>query len=213
MTDTVIVLDFETTGLSPDQGVRPTEVAAVVVHDGKIVASYQSLMNARVYVPQYITELTGITNAMVREAPPVDHVMHELHRFVGNVPVVAHNASFDRKFLDAEWQRLRLAPSSMVLCSLRVARRLYPQAPNHKLGTLVDHLGLPKTGAYHRALADAEMTAHLWLRMVADIQARFWYQQVPLELKHRLQSVAKTKTATYLDAYRDRHDLKGATLL
>jgi DNA polymerase III subunit epsilon len=207
MTATIIVLDFETTGLSPDQGARPTEVAAVAVQGGRIIARYQSLMNAGVYVPHYITALTGITNAMVRAAPPVKQVMRELHQFVGDHPVVAHNASFDRKFLEAEWQRLRLATHSTVLCSLRLARRLYPQAPNHQLGTLVAHLGLPQTGRAHRALADAEMTAHLWLRMRADIASQFGYRHVPLDLLQRLQSVAKTETAAYLRAYRDRHGL------
>ena len=81
--DTLIVLDFETTGISPDLGARPTEVAAVRVENGQIVDRYQSLMNAGVYIPAFITELTGITNAMVREAPDIDRVMRELHAFVG----------------------------------------------------------------------------------------------------------------------------------
>lgn len=144
MSDTVIVLDFETTGMSPHLGARPTEVATVRVVNGQIVNRYQSLMYAGDYVPSFITELTGITNAMVREAPGVDRVMRGLHAFIGGHPAVAHNASFDRKFLEAEWQRLRLTQASTMLCSLLVSRRLYPEAASHKLGVFVDYLNPPR---------------------------------------------------------------------
>ena len=102
------VIDFETTGLSPAHGARPTEVAAVLVRDGKIHDRYQSLMNAGVYVPYMIEELTGISNAMVRAAPTVATVMNEVAEFVGHHPLVAHNAAFDKKFWDAECQRIKI---------------------------------------------------------------------------------------------------------
>lgn len=199
----IIVLDFETTGMSPNVGARPTEVAAVRIENGKIVDRYQSLMNAGVYVPAFITELTGITNAMVRNAPPIDQVMRELHAFVDGQPLVAHNVSFDRKFLEAEWQRLRLPMTSPLLCSLLVSRRLYPHLASHKLGALVEHLKLPRTGRYHRALADTEMTAHLWLRMVADLADQLDCSTVPLALMQQLQSVAKPRVGEFLRTYRD----------
>lgn len=212
MTDTLIVLDFETTGMSPHLGARPTEVAAVRVENGQIVDRYQSLMYAGVYVPAFITELTGITNAMVREAPGVDRVMRDLHAFIGRHPVVAHNASFDRKFLEAEWRRLRLTQASTMLCSLLVSRRLYPEAVSHKLGALVAYLDLPQTGRYHRALADAEMTAHLWVKMRRDITERFGYHSVPLALMEQLQAISKDRAAAWLEAYRDQHGLSARTL-
>lgn len=200
----IIVLDFETTGMSPNVGARPTEVAAVRIENGKIVDRYQSLMNAGVHVPAFITELTGITNAMVRNAPPIDQVMRELNVFVDGQPLVAHNVSFDRKFLEAEWQRLRLPMTSPLLCSLLVSRRLYPHLASHKLGALVEHLNLPCTGRYHRALADTEMTAHLWLRMMADLADRLDCATVPLALMQQLQSVAKPRVHEFLRTYRDR---------
>lgn len=207
MSDTVIVLDFETTGMSPNLGARPTEVAEVRVENGQIVDRYQSLMYAGVYVPSFITELTGITNAMVREAPSVDRVMRSLHAFIGGHPVVAHNASFDRKFLEAEWHRLRLTQASTMLCSLLVSRRLYPEVGSHKLGALVAYLNLPQTGRYHRALADAEMTAHLWVKMRQDIAERFRYRTVPLTVMERLQSITKHQASAFLMSYRDQHGL------
>src|SRR5690606_16955300 len=92
--ETLAVLDFETTGLSPQQGARPTEIAVVLLRDGQIVDRYQSLMNAGVRIPWDIQQLTGITNDMVRGAPRVEQVMAEAAEFVGDHPIVAHNASF-----------------------------------------------------------------------------------------------------------------------
>ena len=126
---------------------------------------------------------------------------------LGVMLVVAHNASFDRKFLEAEWQPLRLPMTSTLLCSLLVSRRVYPEAASHKLGALVEHLDLPRAGRYHRALADAEMTAHLWLRMTADIAERLGSRTVPLALMEQLQSIARHRAADYLETCRDRHGL------
>lgn len=200
----VAVIDFETTGLSPDWGDRATEVAAVLVKDGTIVGRYESLMNAGVRVPPFIEALTGITNAMVRSAPPVAEVMRELAEFVGDSPLVAHNASFDRKFLDAEWARINYQRRGEFACSLLLARRLYPAAPSHKLGTLISHLKLPSAARHHRAMADAEMAAHLWLRIVQDVERDSGIAAVPHDLLRRLQKVPKAKITSWLAGERHR---------
>lgn len=197
--DAVAVIDFETTGMSPDQGDRATEVAVVIVADGRIVDQYQSLMNTGAYISPFIEELTGITNAMIRKAPPADGVMRELAAFVGDIPLVAHNASFDSRFLDAEWSRIGHRRQQPFACSMLLARRIYPQAPDHKLGTLVRHLGLPDTARHHRALADAGMTAHLWLRMVSDLKDRRGLRGVTHELLCALQKVPKAKIASHIE--------------
>ena len=98
----IVMLDFETTGLSPDAGDRITEVAALRIADGRIVERFVSLVNCGVWVPPFITELTGITQAMVDAAPPVDEVVPALIDFIGDDVLAAHNASFDDKFLRAE---------------------------------------------------------------------------------------------------------------
>ncbi|MCX7194133.1 MAG: 3'-5' exonuclease [Proteobacteria bacterium] len=193
--DTVAVIDFETTGISPEMGDRATEVAVVIVTDGKIVDHYQSLMNTGAYIPAFIEALTGISNAMVREAPPAAQVMNELAEFVGDIPLVAHNASFDSRFLDAEWLRIGKRRQQTFACSMLLARRIYPNSPNHKLGTLVSHLGLPQAIRAHRALADAEMTAHLWVRMVSDIMNKHGINTAPHEFLCTLQKVPKAKIA------------------
>jgi DNA polymerase-3 subunit epsilon len=199
---TVAIIDFETTGLSPDMGDRATEVAVVIVADGKIVDNYQSLMNTGVRIPAFIETLTGISNAMIRNAPPAAQVMNELAEFVGDVPLVAHNASFDCKFLDAEWSRIGRQRQQQFACSMLLARRIYPAEANHKLGMLVSHLGLPSAARHHRALADAEMTAHLWLRMVADIKPQYGLKAVSHELLRALQKVPKAKIASHLEKAR-----------
>ena len=160
---TYAVIDFETTGLSPGCGARPTEIAVVLVSNDQILDRYQSLMNPEMHIPSDIQALTGITNAMVRNAPSVSDVMKQASLFVTNHPIVAHNAAFDQKFWDAELQRINLHHPRKFTCSLLLSRRIFPDVPNHKLGTLVQTLRLPNTGRSHRALADAESTAYLLL--------------------------------------------------
>ncbi len=171
--DVMAVVDFETTGLSPGEGARAIEIAAVLVSGDRVVDSYSSLMNPGVSVPPEITQLTGITTKMVRSAPPAAAVMKDVTRFVGDAALVAHNASFDRRFLEAEHRRIGVSRRLDFVCTMLLSRRIFDGAPNHKLGTLVRHLGLPADGALHRALSDATVTAELLFRIQAEISARY----------------------------------------
>jgi DNA polymerase-3 subunit epsilon len=195
MREAFIVLDFETTGLEPDEGARATEVAAVLVKNGHVEDRFHSLMNAGMSVPPFIQALTGISDEMVAAAPPSNVVMRRLANFIGNTPLVAHNASFDRKFLDAELSRIGLAASQPMICSMRIARRIYQNAPNHKLKTLVEYADIEVSGVFHRALADAEMTAKLMLWMAWDIRQKYGLQDASFELMKKLQSMAKHEVA------------------
>ncbi|MES2719837.1 MAG: 3'-5' exonuclease [Pseudomonadota bacterium] len=187
------VLDFETNGLMPDQGGRALEVAAVLLQDGRIVGSWQSLMNPGVRVPGFITSLTGITPAMIRTAPSPELVMAEVAEFVGDAIIVAHNASFDRKFWQHELSRIGLAHQHEFLCTVLIARRLYPWASNHKLATLVDLHNIPVDGRHHRALADASMTAHLFLRMQADLAELYQGAEAAPGFLNTYQKTVKTQ--------------------
>jgi len=166
----VVVLDFETTGLSPNLGDRAIEIGAVKLVDGEIVDSFQQLMNPGFRVSSFIESYTGITNNMLRTAPSCDEVMAAFSEFIADENLIAHNASFDKRFLDAELERINCSYSGEFACSLLVARRLIPDAPSHKLGELVRYKNIENNGVFHRALADAQMTAHLWLRMVEDLE-------------------------------------------
>ena len=198
----IAVIDFETTGMSPGHICRATEIAAVIVEDGRIVARYQNLMNSGAYVPPFIESLTGISNAMLRKAPPAAEVMAEVAEFVGRTPLVAHNASFDQKFWDAELGLIQRQRVQDFACSMLLARRLLPQAPNHKLGTLNSWAQLPHTGQAHRAMADAEMAANLMLFMAAQLRERHAIRDISHALLCRLQKVPAAKIAEALSKAR-----------
>jgi DNA polymerase III subunit epsilon len=187
LTDELIVIDFETTGLSPEQGDRITEVAAVRVSGNGIVDRYESLANCGVKVPTYITALTGINQRMVDKAPPVTQVMQELLGFVGDAPIVAHNASFDQRFFVTECSRAALSyQQDDFICSIRAARRVFPHFESYALGSLARQLGISFGGAAHRAAADAEVTANVVMRLAHELQSKHAHLSINALLLCRL---------------------------
>jgi len=200
--DTVIVLDFETTGLSPNNGDRAIEIGAVRIEKGKVRERFQSLMNPGKRVAPFIENYTGITNTMLKTAPLCKTVMAEFADFIEDFDMVAHNASFDSRFLVAELRRIKRTTDGGFACSMLTSRRIYPDAPNHKLGTLVAFHQLPTDGTFHRALADAEMTAHLWLKMLTDIEDSYRLKQIPFSLMQDIAKISKTKIANFLENWR-----------
>jgi len=190
--DTVVVLDFETTGMSPQQGDRTIEVGAVRLEAGQVTGRFQSLMNPGIRINSFIENFTGISNDMVRDAPCCESVMNEFAEFIGQHDLVAHNASFDRRFLDAEFGRIGHGYSGGFACSMLAARRVYPDAPNHKLGTLVEYRDIPTDGTFHRALADAEMTVGLWLGMLEELRERYALEQIAFPVMQALTRVPRT---------------------
>jgi len=204
LAETVAVIDFETTGLSPSTGGRATEVAAVLVRDGQIVGHYASLMHSDSWVPPFIEQLTGISNAMLATAPPAERVMREVAGFVGDCPLVAHNAAFDRAFWQAEMARAGCEPAQPFACTLLLARRLYPESPNHRLGTLAALHCLPSAGRAHRALADAQVTASLWVRMQHDVTQRFAVPAASHGLLMQLQRSPRGGLAACIASHRAR---------
>ena len=194
----VVVLDFETTGLSPDYGDRTIEVGAVLIRNNRIVDRFQSLMNPAMRISGFIENYTGITNQMLASAPSIAEVMQRFAVFMAQHHLVAHNAGFDRRFLDAELRRLNQPRSQEFACSMLLSRRIYPEAPSHSLETLVRYKKLKTDGVHHRALADAEMTGHLWIGMVADLKSAYNLRNVPFELMQRLAKVSKAAAPAYL---------------
>lgn len=195
---TVVVLDFETTGLSPDRGDRAIEIGAVLIRDNAVVDRFQSLMNPGIRVSSFIEEYTGITNRMLAEAPPIEEVMDKFANFMGNHHLVAHNAGFDRRFLDAELKRVSRERINEFACSLLLARRIYPDAPRHNLETLVRYKNIPTDGVHHRALADAEMTGYLWVSMINDLKSVHSLSEVPFALLQQLAKVSKSAVPAFL---------------
>lgn len=196
--DSVIVLDFETTGLSPDIGDRGIEIGAVRIENGEITERFQELMNPGFRISSYIEDYTGIKNSMLANAAPCSEVMRRFAVFLGESNIVAHNASFDQRFLEAEFSRLAHPYKGTFTCSLLAARRIYPLAPNHKLGTLVDYINLPSSGGFHRALYDSEMTAKVWLHMLKTLHQKYSLDSVPLSYIQKLNKTPKKSVPAFL---------------
>jgi len=199
--DSLIILDFETTGLSPDNGDRAIEIGAIKLENGEVTDQFQALMNPGRRISGFIEEYTGITNAMLANAAPCKEVMENFAEFITGSNLVAHNASFDKRFLDGELERISLDYEGEFLCSLLLSRRLNQDAPNHKLATLVNYKNIRGNGSYHRALYDSEMTAQLWLSMLDDIKQRTNLEKVPFALVQKLMQTPKANVARLLANY------------
>jgi DNA polymerase III subunit epsilon len=198
----IVMLDFETTGLSPEAGDRITEVAALRIHEGRVVERFVSLVNCGVRIPPFIVEYTGITQAMVDAAPPVDEVVPALVDFIGADALAAHNASFDDKFLRAEAARLGGACGHTALvCSLKLSRRVFPGLASYKLGQLSRALGIEFKSRAHRAEADAEVTAELLLHIGRHLGREYGLDSVDPALLESINRVAAAKVPRYLGAY------------
>lgn len=195
----IVVIDFETSGMSPEQGGRVTEVAALRVVGGEVVDRYVSLINCGVRIPYFITELTGISQAMVDRAPAVSEVMPELVDFIGNDTLVAHNASFDEKFLKAESDRQGLWPEyDGLVCSVKLARRIFPGMASYSLGRLAAALGIRFQGAAHRAEADAEVTAALMLHVAEELRRRYAVAAIDPQLLIAVNQLSAAKVPAFL---------------
>lgn len=198
LADSVVVLDFETTGLSPHYGDRAIEIGAVLLEHGEVVDRFQKLMNPGFRISRLIERYTGISNGMLKGQPCCEEVMADFSEFIAGRNIVAHNASFDRRFLDFELKRAKRAYEGACCCSLLVSRRIYQDSPNHRLQTLVAHAGIPETGTFHRALADAEMTAQLWMSMIGRIRRQYGIPAITFEQLRELSTIDKLYTHRYL---------------
>ena len=158
-----VAFDVETTGFSSDVD-RIIEVGALKVLNGQPVDSFTSFVNPDMHIPANVSRLTGITDADVANAPQFAQLAPELMAFIGELPVVAHNASFDSRFLKAELNFAGLSYAFKVVDTLPMARKAFPQLENHKLRTLIDSLGLADHQQQHRALNDARIGHELFKR-------------------------------------------------
>ena len=200
--DQLVVFDFETTGLSPDMGDRSIEIGAVLIENGKITDRFQQLMNPGIRIPLFIENLTGITNAMVKESRANAEVMNDFYDFIAGRNLVAHNASFDERFLRAEFRRIKKHFSTGIACSLLAARRIFQAAPNHQLATLAQYKNLPSDGIYHRALADAEVTAYLWLSLLDELREQHELDNLSFGFMHSLTKTPKHQLGKFYQQHK-----------
>ena len=199
----VVVLDFETTGLAAARTDRAIEIGAVRIVGGRLEERFSELMNPGFPVSSFITGFTGITNAMLAEAPPCEEVMARFADFLGDSCVVAHNASFDMSFLEAELRRIGRWHDPPVACTVKLARRLITDACNHRLGTLVAHCCLENDGTFHRALADADVTARLWLHLLGILKRDHDLSPVSFSFLQELMTVKRDQAPAFLKRRRE----------
>lgn len=166
------VLDVETTGLSPrTNGI--IEIGIVKVSNMKIVDKYHSLVNPGKDIPYFITQLTGITNEEVYDAPFFEDISSDIEDFISGSVLTAHNFPFDNSFLRREFRYIgREYPQNPGLCTLKLARRLYPSLKSKSLKSVCTHLKLKNKSA-HRALSDAEITAKALIKMVKEAKKSY----------------------------------------
>jgi DNA polymerase III subunit alpha, Gram-positive type len=159
------VIDVETTGLSKHNH-KLTEIAAAKVFNGKVIDTYQTLINPQVRIPSFITKLTGINNEMVEHSPTVDEVLPSFVNFLGNDIFVAHNATFDYGFLS---HNLHLHHKHQLLndklCTRKLANRIFPDLERKRLQDLCELMNVTNIQA-HRAMADVQATVSVFNNML-----------------------------------------------
>ncbi|MDZ7876480.1 MAG: exonuclease domain-containing protein [Saprospiraceae bacterium] len=158
------IIDIETTGGSAARE-RITEIA-VVVHDGsKVIETFESLINPERSIPSYITQITGISDAMVADAPKFYEIAKKIVQLTEGAVFVAHNVRFDYGFVQEEFRRLGYAFSRQQLCTVKLSRVAFPGLRSYALGNLIQHFGI-KVADRHRALADTLATVEIFEKIL-----------------------------------------------
>lgn len=171
--DKFIVLDLETTGFSPIKGGRIIEIGAVKVLGNDIVDEYSTFVNPELKIPKKITEITGIEDSMVENSLLYQQVLPDLYDFIGNMPVVAHNANFDwDQFLVYYFNKIGLYPKNEVIDTLILAKGILPARENDSM-SLIDvcnRCDIIFKGKQHRALDDAKATVEVLKKAIRRIE-------------------------------------------
>lgn len=155
-----VAVDVETTGLSPVAN-ELIEVSAIKYKGVEKIDTFSTLIRPKTNIPYRITQITGITNQMVRKSPVVEEIMPQLIEFIADYPIVAHNANFDYQFLQSHSNHS--FSKNRVIDTVQIGRKLYPNLPNHKLGTIAKQIGITEDG-FHRAEFDCECCAQIYIQ-------------------------------------------------
>ncbi len=168
-----VVFDVETTGLSPQDGHRIVEIAAMKVSGLKVVDKFYSLVNPKRFLPAEAMSINQITEEMIADAPTHDEVLPKLIDFIGGACVVGHNVRFDLGFLCYELSLLgrRLKEETPAVDTLKMAKELVPYLSSYKLSYLARSLGVTVTET-HRAMADVDITVKVMLRLIEMAQEK-----------------------------------------
>lgn len=154
-----VAIDVETTGLSPIAN-ELIEISAIKYDGQNKIDTFTSLIKPKAKIPYYITNITGITNEMVKNSPYIEEIMPNLIKFIGENPIVAHNANFDYKFIQ-NYSNNAFSKNKLI-DTVQIGRILYPNLANHKLGTIAKYIGITEDG-FHRAEFDCECCAKIYM--------------------------------------------------
>jgi DNA polymerase-3 subunit epsilon len=169
---TFVVVDVETTGLNPT-GDRITEIAMMKVKNGVLLDEFSTLINPLVSIPASITNLTGIDNVMVADAPTAREVAPTIADFLGNAIFVAHNAQFDWGFVSQTTMRERgIELNNSQLCTVKLSRIILPHLPSKSLGPVTTALNIT-IPERHRASGDAYATALVLVKFISYVQRKY----------------------------------------
>ncbi len=165
-----VVFDIESTGLDKNT-CKVIEIGAVKIHKGKIIDRWSTFVNPGVKIPRLITDLTSITDSMVKDAKPFDEQIDDFIKFCDGSVMVAHNANFDMGFMKKESENCGRNFDFPYLDTMMLARCMYKKLPNHKLDTLCKHLNVINAH-HHRAVDDAEATAQVFIKMLDELKSK-----------------------------------------
>ena len=168
--DTYVVFDIETTGLSAKKN-KIIEIGAVKVENGEIIDRFSAFVNPREPIPFEIERLTGINDGMVMDEPPVEKVLPRFLDFCGAAVMVAHNASFDMSFIEYNAEQLGIDFKPTIVDTVALARILLPELKRFKLDTVAKALNVSLEN-HHRAVDDAEATAHIFMAFIERLEKR-----------------------------------------
>lgn len=164
-----VAFDLETTGFMPGVD-RIIEIGAVKFNGAEPVDSFVSLVNPRMEIPKTSTEITGITDEMVKDKPPIEDLLDEFAKFCSGHLMVAHNAPFDFQFLVEDIKKYESAsPTNFIFDTCSVSRKVFPGLINYKLGTLTHFLKIKGTG-FHRAKQDASHCGHVFVKILKKLK-------------------------------------------
>ena len=164
-----IVLDIETTGFSCTNN-QIIEIAAIKVENKKIIERFDTLIDPHTSIPYHITKITGISNNMVYNAPSIESILPEFYDFLEDLPIVAHNAPFDIRFISHNLNLCGYSFNNQVIDTLKISKNIYPHFPNHKLENIAKNLHI-KVETAHRAMADVETLHQIFNIMLNDIKS------------------------------------------
>jgi DNA polymerase III subunit alpha, Gram-positive type len=165
-----VVFDIETTGLYAQKD-KVTEIGAVKLLNGKVTDTFSTFVNPGIAIPEFITKLTGINDAMVANAPCIQDALDNFLEFTGELPVVAHNASFDTGFIKYQAAAAGKKFDNISIDTLQMSRYLFPKLAKHKLDIVAKHLGVKLEG-HHRAINDAMATVEIFLKCLEMLQEK-----------------------------------------